>query len=647
MDNVHERGQKGRSFWLALLLGGLAIFVSTLLLAMVVWPYGPHTTYDSALYLGGAVNMVHGHGISLSSINIGTGTLFNVNITHYPPLLSTLYAALMWMGVPYGLTPALVNLVAWVALLLGMGVLSYRLSGAPLLSALVVALAAVTHAYLNIFTQAMSEPLFLPLLVWLMVLLLDLPDCSGRACFVRLGGAMLLLTSLMLTRYVGVLALASVLVWWGWMRLFQRHPWRLLVEVPILGCSALPLAAWLVRNYQSQQVFVSSHFLPAQHTLQEGLESVVDQMTQLALPAMRPLVMQPVLEGKIWEYLSGLSYLLALLLLGGLLWSLRPQFRNVLMPPRSPLVIFLLFYLSLYTFIQPHMMFFPLDDRDVTSMLVLLQPWLFAVMVLSFPRWSYVLLTGLVALNVAIVAVPTVRYMVPHEMSLRSLAISDLRERRNDAMRYLQQGVPQWLIVWNWSRTRTIENNYPNVTDSVSRITGHVGAISNAPYVLNYAHHPDSPIGLVFSIDPMEDWLEHGTCFPRDNIAVIVFELPYRREDIDTYPPLIEEKCSGLPTARFDNSQVYRLDASTPAYEEGRELARAEQWQAAIDAYDAALADNPYSARAYADRARAYLALGEVSQALSDFDAALQQMPTWDALRDERAAAAAQEVSCD
>jgi regulator of sirC expression with transglutaminase-like and TPR domain len=102
-----------------------------------------------------------------------------------------------------------------------------------------------------------------------------------------------------------------------------------------------------------------------------------------------------------------------------------------------------------------------------------------------------------------------------------------------------------------------------------------------------------------------------------------------------------------VPTARFDNSQVYRLDASTPAYEEGRELARAEQWQAAIDAYDAALADNPYSARAYADRARAYLALGEVSQALSDFDAALQQMPTWDALRDERAAAAAQEAHRD
>jgi hypothetical protein len=104
-----------------------------------------------------------------------------------------------------------------------------------------------------------------------------------------------------------------------------------------------------------------------------------------------------VLEGKIWEYLSGLSYLLALLLLGGLLWSLRPQFRNVLMPPRSPLVLFLLAYLGVYAFLQPHMSFHPLDDRDMTSILVLLQPWLFALLALSFPRWGYVLLTGLPA----------------------------------------------------------------------------------------------------------------------------------------------------------------------------------------------------------------------------------------------------------
>jgi hypothetical protein len=167
--------------------------------------------------------MLHGYGVSWQTIDVETGTLFAVQLTHYPPLLSIVYATMMWPGVPYGLTPALLTLVGWVLLLSGIGVLTYRLSGAPVAAALAVSLSAMTHAYLTTFVQVMSEPLFLPLLVWLMVILTDLPERSGRLLYVRLGAMTLLLALLPLTRYVGLLAVASVLLWWVWLRLHQHQ----------------------------------------------------------------------------------------------------------------------------------------------------------------------------------------------------------------------------------------------------------------------------------------------------------------------------------------------------------------------------------------------------------------------------------------
>jgi tetratricopeptide (TPR) repeat protein len=163
-----------------------------------------------------------------------------------------------------------------------------------------------------------------------------------------------------------------------------------------------------------------------------------------------------------------------------------------------------------------------------------------------------------------------------------------------------------------------------------------IGVVPNIRYTFIYGDSTTPPTGFHRSADPVAEWLDTGTCLPRDNLAVMLFDWSHLRESADHYAPLVEAKCPGVPVARLNHSVVYRLDATIPSYAQGLAYAEAGEWRAAIAIYDEALTYNPHSARAYADRARAYLALGDLPQALADFDAALAQMPEWDALHAER-----------
>jgi hypothetical protein len=622
--------------WLAFGLAALALLLSTTLLFHVVWPHGVMMAYDTLTYLGGAISMLHGDGMSLHVADVGPGTIHTVAVTHYPPLTSALYAALMWLGVPYGLAPVVVALAGWVLLLLGIGALAYRLSGAPLAAALAVLLAGVTHASLVIFGYAMSETIFLPLLVWLMVVLDSATSAAGWSRYARLGGAALLLALLLLTRYVGVVVFGSVLLWWVWLQLSERQARRLWVEVPLLALAALPLAGWLVRSYLMRTTFFDSHFQGTNNTFLEGVEGVIMQASQLGLPALRPPTFPLEPSDNVWVMMPALGYPVALLLLGGLLWQMRPRRDQLLAPPRSPLVLFVLAYLGLYTFVQPFMKFSPLDARDMVSILVLVQPWLAALLAVACAQWGTWLLAGCVVLNIGLVVWPVSKHGVPDVLSFGPLTVHDLAEHRSEAYYYMQHGVPEWLVVWNWSYTRRLETTHEEAIAFVQQFPTAAAVVSNAPYTYIHADSDAPPTAVPLSLAPLDTWLERGTCLPQENVALVLFDWSHLRESAAHYPPLIEARCPGLPAARLENSMVYRLDATIPSYAQGLAYAQGGEWEKAIAIYTEALAYNPHSARAYADRARAYLALGDRARAQADFAAALEQMPEWDALRAER-----------
>lgn len=371
---VYRRFLAGQSAWIAASLAALAICVSTMLLYLIVWEHGAILAADSISYLGGAIGLFHGEGISFGLLEDSGNTIVINYMTHYPPLLSVIYALLLWLGVPYIYVPAVLTLICWVILLLGIGTLAYRLYPSPRIAALVVVLAAFTHAYLWIFQQAMSEVLFLPLLVWLMVVLTGLHEREQHQR-VYLAGAVVLLALVLLTRYVGVFVLAAVVLWWCWVRAYQRR-WRLLLlELCALSLSALPLAAWLLRNRYVKGWIVNNHFSRGPNTFLEGVMAVIEQTSQVLVPAVRPLAAL----GLDWGVLSPaipFVHLPVLLLLGFLFWRFRPHSPQLLSPPRSPVLVFLAIYIGLYTFLQPFMAFAPMDERDMTSLLCLAQPWL-------------------------------------------------------------------------------------------------------------------------------------------------------------------------------------------------------------------------------------------------------------------------------
>jgi tetratricopeptide (TPR) repeat protein len=288
------------------------------------------------------------------------------------------------------------------------------------------------------------------------------------------------------------------------------------------------------------------------------------------------------------------------------------------------------------------MTFTEMDDRDVTSLLCLALPWLLALLV-HIPRpWNTMLPTGYAVLNLLLVLVPIAWHGIPGVLSLSPLKVHDFSNQRAEAASYEQLGIPEWLLVQprarthSWLRMNSLEHHHPHVVDFLQGFRAEVGVVSNMRGTIFYTDITEPPPALYPGTNPPQHWLEHSTCMPQDNMAIILFDWDYLRRWPEQFIPDIEAKCPGLPRATFEHSVVYRLDSTIPTYAQGTAFAQQGDWEQAIAIYNEALAANPESVRAYADRGRAYAALDAYEQALADFDAALARMPQWQALQEER-----------
>jgi tetratricopeptide (TPR) repeat protein len=84
--------------------------------------------------------------------------------------------------------------------------------------------------------------------------------------------------------------------------------------------------------------------------------------------------------------------------------------------------------------------------------------------------------------------------------------------------------------------------------------------------------------------------------------------------------PLLQPQPTATPTV---------LEQATTLYEQGNQLFDQGEYQAAIGAYDQALALDATNARAFNNRALAYQALGQIGEARADFVRAVQADPTY------------------
>lgn len=225
---------KQRTFLLVLIFVSM---VPALMLVFGLWGVG--VTHDSIFYLSSARNLVEGDGLQWSASD---GSLHP--LTHFPPLYSLALAFLMVSGVPAAqaatwLTGILIGLNIFTT-----GYLVYRFSGSELQSIFAALTLAAATSFINLHLIALSEPLFI---------LLVLGSFGALGAYFEKSSIKLLLEAglfaalSILTRYVGIAVIATGLLAIAVVdkTSFRTRGKNLLIY---LSVSLSPFLLWTVRN---------------------------------------------------------------------------------------------------------------------------------------------------------------------------------------------------------------------------------------------------------------------------------------------------------------------------------------------------------------------------------------------------------------
>lgn len=270
------------------LLAGSTILIAVMLMYQLIGEPGVSIQADSWAYLRGGLNIAQGHGYTLDRYDYPADERRFLPIRRHQPMLSIVYAAVAWLGVPFDDVPSVVGLLCWTGFLVGTGLLIFKLSQSPWLTIVGLILTSATYAHLRIFQMAMSEIVFLPLLVWVMVVLVDLQQREQGVIW-RLVVVTIMLAMLMVTRYVGVLVLGAVGLWWLWCRVYQGRWRRGVAECALLSTSLVTLVAWVLRNSRRQGAVFGAQLEQGQETFMDGLLAVAIQTSQVIIPTLRPV----------------------------------------------------------------------------------------------------------------------------------------------------------------------------------------------------------------------------------------------------------------------------------------------------------------------------------------------------------------------
>lgn len=211
---------------------GLPAVIGTVAL-LVVTRKGAYASPDSAFYVGTARNLLDGHGFAAPP---GSPPL-----SHFPPLFPL---ALAGIGRVTGLDPldvaGILNPLLLGVTALLVAVVVRRRSGSVGLAVAASAAVVVAVDVLVYFASALTEPLFVVLVLGAMVSLAAAVDRGGSGWWVA---AVACTAGACLTRYVGValvVAEVGVLLATGG---GGRQAWRRAAAVG--GASVIPLVVWL------------------------------------------------------------------------------------------------------------------------------------------------------------------------------------------------------------------------------------------------------------------------------------------------------------------------------------------------------------------------------------------------------------------
>ncbi len=537
----------------ALLVGLVITAVSTYVLYVLIGEEGVAYSADGRRYMGAAISLLRQGVMVLYPYTPETGVV-EIPLTHYPPLTTLSYYVLMRLGVGVHDAPAVVSLICWPLFLTGTGALTYRLSRSGAVAVLAVALACITYHHLRVFTTVRSEVIFLPLLVWAMASLVDLPRRRGGAEALKgWAVASALLASLMLTRYPGGFVWLAAGAWWAGWRLWQGRLLErsALKEGALLAAAVVPLGLWLARNVWLTGSPLSRHLSESKYGFVDGVEALVLQSSQLVWPAVRGpgvfhvLGFERLPMGGLIGYL--LLYVVPAMAAAYGAWRCRERLRGYLF--RSPIEVTLFVYLiGLYVFVQPFAEFFPMDIRDMATGVALLFPWLFgAGAVLLRRRRRLALLGGYVLVNLALLLLMTFHRGRPDFIRLAPPEVQSLAGQDEAVAAYNAHYMPNWLMLGAW-RSRVLETYHPEL---LAHLKPGTFVFTNVNTDRFFAPQPMYARGRV------QDWIDYENCALPGNRVVAIFTWDEWEETSRALERAIDRQCPGLTKETFEHSIFY------------------------------------------------------------------------------------------
>lgn len=548
----------------------MAVVLSTLFFAALFWPSGVGVSHkDARQYLMAGYQLASGEGLTVPTFDPVENRIDHPPLSHFPPLTSVVYGTLLGVGVTPWQVPTVVSLVGWFFLVAGLAVLTGRLSGSSTLAVVAVALATLTTPYLSFMGQALSEPLFLPLLAW-GVVFLERWESSGHPGGRRIGpliGGATAFGLLTLSRHVGIVPFALAVLWWAWRRWHDRHEgtggW--IREGAVWLLAILPFGVWLLRNLQVAETLVGGTHLEgpmAHRELWDFPRLFLEQASWIFLPAVRP--------GPVGRSLGAWGVgACALMLAFGIFLLARaglPPSRR-LRSMSLPLVL-LGGYMAFFLVASQVLYIRAWSERYMAVALVLLQPVLLALwsrVPRGRVRFFFSLFLGLQVLFLLLLS--GVPGRSPAWWSCWPPGFRDLGGQPTAIWSELERGVPRWLV-HRPPRVRDLERHHPALAGTLASLDPRPVIVSNAPGLFPY--HVVVP-----SEGAIEEWLEAGGCArsgPDRPVAVVVMDWDRWAESysgVGRSPgqlvAAVEERCPKLRRMDFSHSTLWMPLAFQPA----------------------------------------------------------------------------------
>ena len=208
-------------------IGAIRIFYAT---QWGVWAFS-----DSASYFSAARNLIQGQGMIIKKV---TGGIDYYQL--FPPIYPIVLSVSGWLSKNYFTAARWINIISFGFFLLISGLVLFNQTKKPLISLIAPALLLVSPMMIADFTGAMTEPIFLMMMMFSFLvfsLLMKEPNISHTLVFI------LAISLMPITRYVGIVFIFTNFIF---LIFFICKPlkMRILFSSIITLISSIPILAW-------------------------------------------------------------------------------------------------------------------------------------------------------------------------------------------------------------------------------------------------------------------------------------------------------------------------------------------------------------------------------------------------------------------